>query len=134
MGGLAVGGAMLALEWAIQYAKERVQLKKPLTALQVIRHKLADMATELEITRIFAYHVADMFDHGLEPYKEVSMLKRYAAETSAKIINEALQIHGGYGFIDEFPIERLYRDIRVWSLFGGTSEIQKEIIADRILN
>jgi alkylation response protein AidB-like acyl-CoA dehydrogenase len=129
---LAIGGAQVAFEWAFKYAGERTQFGKKLSEFQVIRHKLADMATEIEIIRAYCYHVAEMLEKGIDCVKEISMLKRFSSEAALKIVSESLQIHGGYGYITEFPIERMFRDIRMYSIGGGTSEIQKEIIAKRI--
>jgi alkylation response protein AidB-like acyl-CoA dehydrogenase len=129
----AVSRAQMAHELAVKYAQERVQFGKPLAHFQVTRHRLADMATEIEAARHLIYYCAWMFQNGEYPVKEISMAKLFAAQAAARVADAALQIHGGYGYMMEYPIQRLWRDIRLGRIGGGTDEIMKEIIANEIL-
>ncbi len=125
----ATARAQVAYEMALEYAKQRVQFGRPIANLQVTRHKLVDMATQLEAARQLAYHVAWLYENGEYPVKEISMAKLFATEIAFKVADEAMQIHGGYGYMMDFPIQQYWRDIRVSRFMAGTSEIQKEIIA-----
>lgn len=125
--------AQLALEAAVQYAKERKAFGKPVQAFQVTRHKLVDMATLVEVSREFTYRVAARIDAGIDQIKEISMAKNFACSVSDKVTYDAVQIFGGYGFMRGYLVERLYRDNRVLSIGGGTTEIMKEIISRFIL-
>ena len=127
-----VGRAQICLELAMQYARERVQFGRPIAAFQVTRHRLADMAAEIEAMRQFTYNVAWAFQQGEVPVKEISMVKLLSAQMAFRVADQALQIHGGYGYIMEYPIQRYWRDIRLTRIGGGTDEIMKEIIADRM--
>jgi acyl-CoA dehydrogenase len=125
--------ARMALEEAIKYAKQREAFGKTLTGFQVTRHKLADMATLLEASTEFTYRVAAKIGAGVDQVKEVSMAKNFACSVSDKVTYDAVQIFGGYGYMREYVVERLYRDNRILSIGGGTSEIMKEIITKLIL-
>jgi len=125
----ATARAQVAFEMALEYATQRVQFGRPIANLQVTRHKLVDMATQLEAARQLAYHVAWLYENGEYPVKEISMAKLFATEIAFKVADEAMQIHGGYGYMMDFPIQQYWRDIRVSRFMAGTSEIQKEIIA-----
>ena len=125
--------AELALQACLDYAKEREAFGKPLTGFQVTRHKLVDMATQLTISREFTYRVAAQMDAGQDQITEVSMAKLFATQVSDAVTYEAVQIFGGYGYMREYLVERLYRDNRLLSIGGGTTEIMKEIIAKRLL-
>ncbi len=125
--------AQLAYEESIKYVKQRQAFGRPLEGFQVIRHKLADMATQIEASREFTYRIAAKIEAGLNPIKEISMAKNFACQVSDLVTHEAVQIHGGYGFIREYLVERLYRDNRILSIGGGTQEIMKEIISKMIL-
>jgi alkylation response protein AidB-like acyl-CoA dehydrogenase len=129
----AVARAQMALELAIKYAQERVQFGKPLAHFQVTRHRLADMATEIEAARHLTYYCAWLFQSGEYPVKEISMAKLLAAQVSGRVADAALQIYGGYGYMMEYPIQRYWRDIRLSRIGGGTDEIMKEIIANELL-
>lgn len=129
----AVSRAQMAYELAVKYAQERVQFGKPLAHFQVTRHRLADMATEIEAARHLIYYCAWMFQNGEYPVKEISMAKLFAAQAAARVADAALQIHGGYGYMMEYPIQRYWRDIRLSRIGGGTDEIMKEIIANEVL-
>ncbi len=125
--------AQIALEQAMQYAKERKAFDKPLAGFQVTRHKLVDMATLVEVSREFTYRIAAKIDTGENQIKEISMAKNFACSVSDKVTYDAVQIFGGSGFMRESIVERLYRDNRILSIGGGTTEIMKEIISKFIL-
>ncbi len=125
--------AQLALEESIKYVKERTAFGKKLKGFQVMRHKLVDMATMVEASREFAYRVASKIDAGIDQIKEVSMLKNFSCSVSDKVTYDAVEIFGGYGYMRGYLVERLYRDNRILSIGGGTSEIMKEIISNLIL-
>ncbi len=118
----------LALEELMRYVKQREAFGRTLEGFQVIRHKLVDMATLLEASREFTYRVAAKIEAGLNPVKEISMAKNFACQVSDKVTYDAVQLHGGYGYMREYLVERLYRDNRILSIGGGTQEIMKEII------
>ncbi len=130
----AVGVAQAALDAARAYAKEREQFGKPIAQFQVIRHKLAHMATELEAARQLTWYAARMKDTGKRCDLEAGMAKAFAAEMAERVASEALQVFGGYGYSREFPAQRFWRDARLFKIFEGTSEIQYEIIAKRLLD
>jgi acyl-CoA dehydrogenase len=121
--------AQLALEESIKYAKTREAFGTTLSGFQVIRHKLVDMATKLEASKAFNYRVAAKMEAGIDVTKEVSMAKNFACEVCDKVVFDAVQIHGGYGYAREYVVERLYRDSRILSIGGGTTEIMKEIVS-----
>ncbi len=125
--------ARLALEEALKYAKERTAFGKTLTGFQVNRHKLVDMATLVEVSTEFTYRVAAKIGAGINQFKEVSMAKNFACSVSDKVTYDAVQIFGGHGYMRENLVERLYRDNRILSIGGGTTEIMKEIISKMIL-
>ena len=120
--------AQLALEESLKYVKQREAFGRPLEGFQVTRHKLVDMATLIEASREFTYRVAAKIEAGLNPVKEISMAKNFSCQVSDRVTYDAVQIHGGYGYMREYLVERLYRDNRVLSIGGGTQEIMKEII------
>ncbi|MBW2482870.1 MAG: acyl-CoA dehydrogenase family protein [Deltaproteobacteria bacterium] len=126
--------SQLALEASIQYANQREAFGKPLAGFQVLRHKIVDMATLVEVSREFTYRVAAKIGAGLTQIKEISMAKNFACSTSDRVTYDAVQIFGGYGFMRGYPVERLYRDNRVLSIGGGTTEIMKEIISKLLFN
>lgn len=121
--------AALALEESLKYAKVREAFGKTLMGFQVTRHKLVDMATLVEVSREFTYRIAAKIQAGENMVKEISMAKIFSAEICDKVCHAAVQIHGGYGYMREYLVERLYRDSRILSIGGGTSEIMKEIIS-----
>lgn len=121
--------AQMALEESLRYAKEREAFGRPLWGFQVTRHKLVDMATLVEASREFVYRVAAKIQAGKEQIKEISMAKNFACMVSDKVTYDAVQIHGGAGYMREYLVERLYRDNRILSIGGGTQEIMKEIIS-----
>lgn len=125
----AVGMAEAALAHALTYARQRVQFGQPIGRFQAVGHRLAEMATRLEMIRNLTYHALWLFHTGQPCLKEVSMAKLAATEIAHQIAGEALQLHGGYGYMREYPIERIWRDTRVATIVAGTSEIMREIIA-----
>ena len=131
---MAVGAAQQALEDTLRYTRERRTFGQRLFDHQVIAHRLADLATELEAARQLTYYAADVLNRGEDCSTEVSMAKLFASEVANRIAYHCLQLHGGYGYIEEFPIERFFRDIRLSPIGGGTSEIMREIIARRGLD
>ena len=133
MGIGAVGEAQRALDLAIQYSKEREQFGRPIAKFQVTRHKIADMATEIEAARQLVYNTVRMHIEGENPQVEVGMVKLFACEMATRVTNECLQIFGGYGYMMEYPIQRLWRDSRIGPIGGGTSEVQREIIGRLLL-
>jgi acyl-CoA dehydrogenase len=135
VGAAAVGLAQRALEEAIHYSHQRRQFGQPLADFQAIQFKLADMATELEASRLLVYQAAWMCDHGQKDLKEKSsMAKLFATEAAQRIVDQALQIHGGIGVVTGSVMEMLYRAVRALRIYEGTSEIQKLIIARGLLN
>jgi (2S)-methylsuccinyl-CoA dehydrogenase len=129
----AVGVAQAALEAACAYAQQREQFGQPIAQFQVIRHKLAHMATEVEAARRLTYYAATIKDQGVRCDLQAGMAKLFAAEMVERVTSEGLQIFGGYGYSQEFPAQRFWRDGRLFRIFEGTSEIQAEIIAKRLL-
>ncbi len=126
----SVGGARFCLEQAIAYTTERKQFGKPLNAFQALQFKLADMATELDAARLMLHRAASSLDAGSpEATAHCAMAKRFATDAGFQVVNEALQLHGGYGYIKEYPIERIFRDLRVHQILEGTNEIMRVIIA-----
>jgi alkylation response protein AidB-like acyl-CoA dehydrogenase len=130
---LSVGIAQGAYEAALKYSKQRKQFGRFISEFQAIQHKLADMATEIEAARLLTFRAAWMKDSGASVNKESSMAKLFASETAVRVANEAVQIHGGYGFIKDYPVEKFYRDSKLCTIGEGTSEIQKMVIARQLL-
>jgi acyl-CoA dehydrogenase len=128
----AVAGCARALEDTIAYVKQRHAFDGPLSGKQVVRHKLADLATLIEAARWLTYAACLKFQGGEEAVKEISMVKLFAGEMAQKVAYDCVQLHGGYGYMREYPIERFFRDIRLLTIGGGTSEIMKEIIAKQM--
>jgi alkylation response protein AidB-like acyl-CoA dehydrogenase len=130
---LSLGIAEGAFEAALKYAKERKQFGKALSEFQGIQFKLSDMATDIEAAKLLVYRAATDRDEGRPINLSAAMAKYFASEIATKATNEAIQIHGGYGFMKEFPVEKLYRDVKLMTIGEGTSEVQKMIIARNIL-
>ncbi len=124
-----VAGARIALEETVAYVKERVQFGKPIGKNQAIAHRLADLATRIEAAQALVYLAAWRFDQGLYPVQEISMAKLMAAQLVFEVCDEGLQFRGGYGYMMEDPMQRYWRDARIWRIAGGTDEIMREIIA-----
>lgn len=133
LGAGCIGGAAAALEASVEFATQRVQFGKPIAEQQAIQFKLADMATELHVARLSVYDLAERIDRGERVTTRSAMVKLYCSEMIHRAVNNALQIHGGMGYMQELPIERMYRDARITEIFEGTSEIQRWIIAEDIL-
>jgi len=125
----SVGMAQAAFDAALAYAKDRTSFDKTIFEHQAVQFKLADMATQIEAARQLLWHAAAMKDAGLPCLKEAAMAKLFASEMAEKICSDAIQIHGGYGVVNDFPVERIYRDVRVCQIYEGTSDIQKILIA-----
>jgi alkylation response protein AidB-like acyl-CoA dehydrogenase len=125
----AVGLAQAAFDEARDYAREREQFGRPLSEIQTIRHKLADMGTDVSAARLLVREAATRDDAGDDPRLAASMAKYTASETAVDVANEAVQIHGGYGYVSDYDVERFYRDAKITTIYEGTSEIQKEVIA-----
>ena len=130
---LGVGMAQGAYEAALKYSKQRHQFGKSISEFQAIQWKLADMATEIDAARLLTMRAGSMKDAGLKTTLESSMAKLYAGEVAVKCANESVQIHGGYGFIKDYPAEKFYRDVKLCTIGEGTSEIQRLVIARQIL-
>jgi alkylation response protein AidB-like acyl-CoA dehydrogenase len=130
---LSLGMAEGAYEAALKYSKERKQFGKPISDFQAIQWKLADMATEIEAAKLLTLRAAAMKDAGLKTTLESSMAKLYASEVAVRCANEGVQIHGGYGFIKDYPAEKFYRDVKLCTIGEGTSEIQRLVIARQLL-
>ena len=130
---LAVGMAQGAYETALAYAKQRRQFGKPIAEFQAIQFKLADMATEIEAARLLTFRAARLADQGCRVTQAGAMAKLFAGEVAVKVANEAVQIHGGYGFIKDYPAEKYYRDVKLCTIGEGTSEVQRMVIAREIL-
>jgi hypothetical protein len=130
---LSLGIGQGAYECALNYSKDRKQFGKPIAEFQAIQWKLADMATELDAARLLTLRAADMKDKGMKTTQESSMAKLFASEVAVKCANESVQIHGGYGFIKDYPAEKYYRDVKLCTIGEGTSEIQRLVIARQLL-
>lgn len=129
IGALSVGIAQACLDEALKYAQERVQFGKPISKLQAIQFKLADMATRVELSRLMVWKAAWLKDQGMSFSKEAAMGKLFASETCFWAASEAVQILGGYGYMKEYPVERYLRDAKLMEIGEGTSEIQRLVIA-----
>jgi len=130
---LALSGAGLALEDTVGYLKTRQAFGEPLAAKQALRHRVADMATEIEAARQLVYRAATLYAASEECAQEVSMAKLFATETANRVAYQAVQMHGGYGYMREFPVEGFFRDVRLWTIASGTSEMMREIIARKLV-
>ena len=124
----SVGAAQGALDAAQRYMHERRQFGKPLADFQALQFKLADMATQIEAARQLIWHAAVLKDAGRPCLKEAAMAKLFASEMAERVCSDAIQVHGGYGYVSDFPVERIYRDVRVCQIYEGTSDVQKIII------
>lgn len=133
IGAMALGLAQGAFERALAYSKERQQFGQPICNFQAVQWMLADMATEIEAARLLVYRAAWLEDQGVRFTKEAAMAKLYASEAAERVCFKALQIHGGYGYMREYEVERMYRDQRLCTIGEGTSEIQRLVIARQLL-
>jgi alkylation response protein AidB-like acyl-CoA dehydrogenase len=130
---LSVGTAQGAYDAALQYSKQRKQFGRFISEFQAIQHKLADMATDIEAARLLTYRAAHLKNQGRRITKESAMAKLFASEIAVEVCNQAVQIHGGYGFTKDYPVEKFYRDVKLCTIGEGTSEIQKMVIARQLL-
>jgi alkylation response protein AidB-like acyl-CoA dehydrogenase len=130
----SIGMARAAFEAALRYAKERVAFGEPIFNHQAVQFRLADMATRIEAARQLIHHAAALKDAGLPCLKEAAMAKLYASEIAERVCSDAIQIHGGYGYLADFPVERIYRDVRVCQIYEGTSDIQRILIGRALAN
>ncbi|RJP75065.1 MAG: acyl-CoA dehydrogenase [Candidatus Zixiibacteriota bacterium] len=133
IGAMALGIAQGAYDEALKYSKERQQFGQPISNFQAIQFALADMATEIEAARHLVYHAARLKDAGKSYATQAAMAKLYASETATRTCIKAIQIHGGYGYTKEYPVERMFRDVKVTEIGEGTSEIQRIVIARNLL-
>ena len=124
----SIGMARSAFEGALAYAKDRESFGQPIFNHQAVGFKLADMATQIEAARALTHHAAALRDAGQPCLKEAAMAKLFASEMAEKVCSDAIQIHGGYGYVSDFPVERIYRDVRVCQIYEGTSDVQKILI------
>ena len=131
---LAIGMAQGAYDAAFRYSKQRKQFGRPISEFQMIQAKLADMAISLDAARLLNYRAGWLMDHGQRVTRESAMAKLFASEAAVEITNEALQIHGGYGFTKDYPVEKFYRDVKLCTIGEGTSEIQRLVIARQLLS
>jgi alkylation response protein AidB-like acyl-CoA dehydrogenase len=129
-----VGIAQAALDEALKYAQDREQFDQPISDFQAIQHKLADMDTKTSAARLLMHQAADKKMRGERYVKEAAQAKLYASEVSREVANEGIQIHGGYGYVKDFPVERFYRDAKLNEIYEGTSEILRNTIADQLLD
>ncbi|MDP9053205.1 MAG: acyl-CoA dehydrogenase family protein [Acidobacteriota bacterium] len=130
---LSIGMAQGAYDAALKYSKMRKQFGRPISEFQAIQHKLVDMATKIDASRLLTYRAAKMIDAGKRVTRESAMAKLFASEAAVWIANEAVQIYGGYGFIKDYPVEKFYRDVKLCTIGEGTSEIQRLVIARQLL-
>ena len=133
LAGGAVGGAQKLLEMSIQWAKQRVQFGKPIGEQQAVQWMLSEMATLIHAARLMTYHAAWKLDQGQKVSREAAMVKLHASEAACKVADLAVQVHGGMGYMREYPVERAYRDTRILKIYEGTNEIQKLVIARELL-
>ena len=129
----SIGMARTALEAALAYAKERKSFGTAIANHQAVAFRLADMATRIEAARQLTLHAAALRDAGLPCIKEASMAKLFASEMAERVCSDAIQIHGGYGYLEDFPVERLWRDVRVCQIYEGTSDVQRLVISRQLL-
>ncbi len=129
IGAQAVGMAQAAFEAARNYARERTSFGKPIIEHQAVAFRLADMATQIEAARQLVFHAAQLRESGLPCLSEASMAKLFASEMAERVCSDAIQIHGGYGYIADYPVERIYRDVRICQIYEGTSDVQRMVIA-----
>ncbi len=134
IGAQSVGMARAAYECALDYAKQRLSFGKSLVEHQAVAFRLADMATQLEAARLLVHNAARLRDAGEPCLKQASMAKLFASEAAEKICSDAIQVLGGYGYLRDYPVERIARDVRVAQIYEGTSDIQRIVIAREIIN
>ncbi|MDH3792892.1 MAG: acyl-CoA dehydrogenase family protein, partial [Rhodospirillales bacterium] len=128
----AVGMARAAYEAALAYAKERKSFGRPIIEHQAVAFRLADMATRIRAAELLALDAAALRDSGKPCLKEAAMAKLFASEMAERVCSDAIQVHGGYGYVADFPVERIYRDVRVCQIYEGTSDVQRLVISRQI--
>ena len=133
VGAQSIGIAQAAFDEALKYSKERVQFGQPLCNFQAIQFKLADMATQIDAARLLVHRAAYINSKGIRCSREAAMAKLFASEVANRVVNEAVQIHGGYGYMKEYAVERYFRDARVTEIYEGTSEAQRMVISRHLL-
>lgn len=133
VGSMALGVAQAAIDEAVEFIKARKQFGKPLASFQALRFMIADMETKLNAARLLIHNAAYQLDMNQDATKAASMAKYYATEAAVEIVGKALQLHGGYGYSKEYTIERLYRDVRVMTIYEGSSQVQQMVIAGQLL-
>jgi alkylation response protein AidB-like acyl-CoA dehydrogenase len=133
IGAQSVGMARAAFEAAVAYAKQRQAFGKPISEHQAIAFRIADMATQIDAARLLVHRAAALRDAGEPCLKEASMAKLFASEMAERVCSAALQVHGGYGYVTDFPVERIYRDVRVSQIYEGTSDVQRMVISRELL-
>jgi len=131
---LSVGLAQACLDESVKYSKERQQFGRPISAFQAIQFKLADMTMEIELARLMYYKAAWLHMQGRPYTREAAMAKLFASETAKRAADQAVQIHGGYGFMDEYPVSRYYRNVKAHEIGEGTSEVQRMLIAKHLMD
>jgi acyl-CoA dehydrogenase len=131
---MGIAGCEIVLETTLEYMKQREAFGKSISKFQALRHTIAQLATEIEAAKAFAYHASWLYEQGIPAVKECSMVKMLCTELAKKVADQCLQMFGGYGFMEDYPIARMYRDARVGTIVGGTSEIMKEIIAKLVID
>jgi len=129
---MGYGAAETALDLSLKYSRERVQFGRPIGQFQVISHMLAEMATDVEAAKQLTYHAAWLKSQGKPCIKEVQMAKLFASEIANQVADKAVQIHGGYGYMREYEVERIYRDVRLINIGAGTSQIMKNVISKQL--
>ncbi|HLU03726.1 MAG TPA: acyl-CoA dehydrogenase family protein, partial [Advenella sp.] len=134
IGAQAVGIGRAALEAAIAYAKDRIQFNEPLIKHQSIANMLADMHTQVNAARLMVLHAASLKDKGIPCLSEASQAKLFASEMAEKVCSQAIQVHGGYGYLEDYPVQRFYRDARITQIYEGTSEVQRMIITRGLID
>jgi acyl-CoA dehydrogenase len=134
IGARCVGVMSRLVDLSVAYARQRVQFERPIAEFQAVQHMLADMAVDLDAARLLVWEGAWRLDHGLDVRGQASRVKLFASEALGRVADRAVQVHGGYGYVSEFPVERLYRDARIARIYEGTSEIQRGIIAKQLLS
>ena len=130
---MCLGMAQEAIDLAVNHTKNRVQFGKPLAKMQALQFMMADMETKLNAARLLTYNAAYLLDTRQPADKAASMAKYYSAEAAIEIVNKSLQLHGGYGYSREYEIERIYRDVRVCSIYEGSSQVQQMVISGQLL-
>jgi len=129
---MAYSASEVALDLSIKYAQERTQFGKPIGQFQAVSHMLAEMYTEIEAAKQLTYHAAWLYNQGKPSIKEVHIAKLFATEIANSVANKAVQIHGGYGYMEEYEVERIFRDVRLINIGAGTSQIMKNVVAKRL--